>query len=161
MNEVVTLLTSVSGRALVKSFSDPDVTEQPFSIGNLFNVFDESVSDLKSLSRLLYKLENEPTQTIIRGSLAEDKTGPVPRNKDIFIPTSRHWCMIDIDSLPWDGDLQDHKAMLDYASSQLPPEFQQADCWYHFSSSLGLRFTEVSELIGCYWSRSFVTMLFS
>ena len=141
MNEVVTLLTSVSGRALVKSFSDPDVTEQPFSIGNLFNVFDESVSDLNRLSRLLYKLENEPTQTIIRGSLAEGKAGPVPRNKDTFIPTSRHWWMIDIDSLPWDGDLQDHKAMLDYASSQLPPEFQQADCWYHFSSSLGLRFT--------------------
>ena len=47
--------------------------------------------------------------------------------------------MIDIDSLPWNGNLHDHKAMLEYASSQLPPEFQQADCWYHFSSSMGIK----------------------
>ena len=47
--------------------------------------------------------------------------------------------MIDIDSLAWDGDLQDHEAMLEYASCQLPPEFQQADCWCHFSSSMGIK----------------------
>ena len=33
MNEVMTLLTYVSGHALVKSFSGSDVTGQPFSIG--------------------------------------------------------------------------------------------------------------------------------
>jgi hypothetical protein len=47
--------------------------------------------------------------------------------------------MIDIDSLPWDGYLQDHQALLEHASSQLPPEFQQVDCWYHFSSSMGIK----------------------
>ena len=47
--------------------------------------------------------------------------------------------MIDSDSLPWNSDLQDHQALLDYASSQLPPEFQQVDCWYHFSSSMGIK----------------------
>ena len=47
--------------------------------------------------------------------------------------------MIDIDSLLWDGDLQDHQATLAYATSQLPVEFQQADCWYHFSSSMGIK----------------------
>jgi hypothetical protein len=35
--------------------------------------------------------------------------------------------------------LQDHQALLEYASCQLPPEFQQADCWYHFSSSMGIK----------------------
>ena len=62
MNEVMTLLTSVSGHALVKSFSGPDVTQQPFSTGKLFNV-----SDLKSLWELLHRLESQQTQTIIRG----------------------------------------------------------------------------------------------
>ena len=38
MTEVMTLLTSVSGHALVKSFSGTDVTQQPFSTGSLFNV---------------------------------------------------------------------------------------------------------------------------
>ena len=139
MNEVMTLLTSVSGHALVKSFSGPDVIQQPFSTGKLFNVSEEPVSDLKSLSTLLQSLENDPTHTIIRGSLVNGQSSLVPRNKDIFTTTPRQWCMIDIDSLAWDGDLSDQQAMLTYAIQQLPAEFQSADCWYHFSSSMGIK----------------------
>ena len=47
--------------------------------------------------------------------------------------------MIDIDSLAWDGDLSDQQAMVSYAIQQLPAEFQAADCWYHFSSSMGIK----------------------
>ena len=139
MSEVLTLLTSVSGHPLVKSFSGADVIQQPFSTGSLFNVSEEPVSDLKSLSALLQRLENDPTHTVIRGSLTDGQNSPVPRNKEIFIATPRQWCMIDIDSLAWDGDLSDQQAMLSYAIQQLPPEFQSADCWYHFSSSMGIK----------------------
>ena len=65
MTEVMTLLTSVSGHALVKSFSGPDAIQQPFSTGKLFNVSEEPVSDLKSLSALLLRLRNDPTHTVI------------------------------------------------------------------------------------------------
>ena len=68
MSQVVTLLTSVSGHALVKNFSGSDVIQQPFSTGKLFNVSEEPVSDLKSLSALLQRLEDDPTHTVIRGS---------------------------------------------------------------------------------------------
>ena len=71
MNEVMTLLTSATGHALVKSFSGSDVTQQPFSIGSLFNVTEETVSDLHSLSALLQRLEDDPTHTVIRGLLTE------------------------------------------------------------------------------------------
>ena len=64
MTEVMTLLTSVSGHALVKSFSGTDVTQQPFSTGSLFNVSEEPVSDLQSLSALLQRLENDPKQVL-------------------------------------------------------------------------------------------------
>jgi len=47
--------------------------------------------------------------------------------------------MIDIDSLEWDGEIQDQEAMLSYAIQQLPTEFQTVDCWYHFSSSMGIK----------------------
>ena len=47
--------------------------------------------------------------------------------------------MIDIDSLAWGGDLSDQQAMLSYAIQQLPAEFQTVDCWYHFSSSMGIK----------------------
>ena len=53
MSEVMTLLTSVSSHALVKSFSGTSVALQPFSTGKLFSVSEESVSDLQSLSALL------------------------------------------------------------------------------------------------------------
>ena len=139
MSKVLTLLTSATAHPLVKSFSGPDVIQQPFSTGKLFNVSEEPVSDLKSLSALLQRLENDPKHTVIRGSLPENKSSQVPRNKETFIATPRQWCMIDIDSLSWDGNLSDQHAMLSYTIQQLPAEFQAADCWYHFSSSMGIK----------------------
>ena len=139
MGEVMTLLTSVSGHAFVKSFSGTDITPQPFSTGKLFNVTEETVSDLHSLSALLQRLEDKPTHTVIRGSLTDDQSSPVPRNKEYFTATPRQWCMIDIDSLAWDGDVSNQQEMVSYAIQQLPVEFQTADCWYHFSSSMGIK----------------------
>ncbi|MDB2516709.1 hypothetical protein N9X22_05550 [Planktomarina temperata] len=107
MSEVLTLLTSATGHALVKSFSGTASTQQPFSIGSLFDVSEEPVSDLHSLSALLQRLENDPTHTVIRGSLTEGQSSTVSRNKETFIATPRQWCMIDIDSLSWDGVLSD------------------------------------------------------
>jgi hypothetical protein len=112
MGEVVTLLTSVSDHALVKSFSGSDVIQQPFSTGKLFNVSEEPVSDLKSLSALLHRLEDDDIHTVIRGSLVDGQSSPVPRNKETLIATPRQWCMVDIDSLAWDGDVSDQPAML-------------------------------------------------
>ena len=76
MGEVVTLLTSASGHSLVKRFRGTDVIQQPFSTGKLFNVSEEPVSDLKSLSALLQRLESDPTRTVIRGSLTDGQNIP-------------------------------------------------------------------------------------
>ena len=134
MKDNLTLLTAVPSTSLVKTFSGSGLEEQPFSIGKEFNVSEEPVYDLQSLSKVLQRLENDPTRTIIRGSLPEVKTNLVPRNKETFTATSRQWCMIDIDSLAWDGDINDQQAMLSHAIEQLPADFQSVDFWYHFSS---------------------------
>ena len=139
MSEDVTILTSANHKSLVKTFSGSGLEEQPFSIGKEFNVTEEPVSDLQSLSKILQKLENDPTSTIIRGSLVEGQTNLVLRNKDTFTATPRQWCMLDIDSLAWDGDIKDQKVMLAHAIEQLPIEFQSVDCYYHFSSSMGIK----------------------
>ena len=98
-SEDVTILTSASHTSLVKTFSGPELTKKTFAIGKDFKVTEEPASDLQSLAKILQRLENDPTRTIIRGSLPEGKTNPVPRNKDTFTATPRQWCMIDIDSL--------------------------------------------------------------
>ena len=139
MNEVLTVLKSVSGHALAKIFSCTALTQQPFSIGSLFNVAEEPVSDLHSLSALLQRLEDDPTHTVIRGSLTEGQSSTVSRNKETFIATPRQGCMIDIDSLAWNGDLSDPQAMLLYATQHLPVEFQNINFWYQFSSSMGIK----------------------
>ena len=139
MSEVMTLLTSATGHALVKSFRGEELSQQPFSTGKLFNVSEELVSDLQSLSALLQRLEDDTTHTVIRGSMTDGQNRPGPRNKETFIATPRQWCTIDIDSLAWDGDLSDQQEMVSYAIQQLPVDFQAADCWYHFSSSMGIK----------------------
>ena len=103
----ITLLTSATFNSLTKTFSGPDLKVQPFKIGKDFTVSEAPVSDLQSLAELLQGLENEPTQTIIRGSSTTDQANPVPRNKETFTATLRQWCMIDIDSLEWDGNYHD------------------------------------------------------
>ena len=95
----ITLVTSATCNSLTKLFSGPDLKVQPFKIGKDFTVSEAPVSDLQSLAKLLQQLENEPTQTIIRGSLTTDQSNPVPRNKETFTSTPHQWCMIDIDSL--------------------------------------------------------------
>ena len=127
MNEVITILRSVSGHAFVKSFSGTALTQQPFSTGKLFNVSEEPVSDLQSLSALLQRLENDATHPIIRGSLTDGQNSPVPRNKETFIATPRQWCMIDIDSLAWDGDISDQQAMLSYAIHRISYRYQYTE----------------------------------
>ena len=77
MSEDVTILTSASHTSLVKIFSGYNLKEQPFAVGKDFKVTEEPVFDLQSLSKILQRLENDPTQTIIRGSLIEDQTNPV------------------------------------------------------------------------------------
>ena len=94
MSEDVTILTSANHTSLIKTFSGPDLKEQSFVIGKDFNVSKEPVSNLQSLSKLLQRLENDLTHTIIRGSLIEDQTNPVSRNTETFTATPRQWCMI-------------------------------------------------------------------
>ena len=105
MTSHITLLTSANLKSLTKTFSGLDLKVQSFEFGKDFYVSQEPVSDLKGLSELLQRLENEPTQTIIRRSLIEGKTNIVSRNKETFAATARQWCMIDIDSFDWEGDI--------------------------------------------------------
>ena len=139
MNDTVTIITSVTNNQIVKSFGGADYQQLKFSPGSKFLVSQHPVHDLQSLASVIGGLEDEPTKAVIRGLPLLPENDPVARQYQNFSTTSRHWCMIDIDSLPWNGNLHYHKAMLEYASSQLPPEFQHVDCWYHFSSSMGIK----------------------
>ena len=139
MTDTVTIITSATGTRIAKVFLGANHQQLKFSPGSEFLVSQQPINDLQSLASVIGELEAELTKAVIRGLPLLPENEPVARQSQNFSTTSRHWCMIDIDSLPWDGDLKDHKATLAYASCQLPPEFQKADCWYHFSSSMGIK----------------------
>jgi hypothetical protein len=139
LNDTVTIITSATDNQIVKVFRGSEYQSLKFSPGKKFLATQHPVDDLQSLASVIGGLEAEPTKAVIRGRPLLPENEPVARQSQNFSPTSRHWCMIDLDSLLWDGDLQDHRATLAYATSQLPVEFQQADCWYHFSSSMGIK----------------------
>jgi hypothetical protein len=139
LNDTVTIITSVTNNQIVKSFGGADYQQLKFSPGLEFLASQHPVDDLQSLASVISGLEAELTKAVIRGLPLLPENEPVARQSQNFSSTSHHWCMIDIDSLPWNGNLHDNKAMLEYASSQLSPEFQQADCWYHFSCGMGIK----------------------
>ena len=138
MTDFLTTLTS-STTQLRKVFSGDDLRGLSFSQGLYFAANTHPVHDLESLSGVLKGLEADPSKTVIRGQLRNCNSVSVRRSKDYFEPASHQWCMIDIDSLDWDGVTQDHQGMVSHAVSQLPKDFQGIDCWYHFSSSMGIK----------------------
>lgn len=139
MDDTITIIASAENIPISKAFRGKELKPINFYPGQQFSVTPHPVHDLQSLAKLIDQLEGDPTQAVIRGTPLLSGNDPVARNRKNFSPASRRWCMIDIDSLPWDGDVQDHQAMLDHATDQLPVEFQRSDCWYHFSSSMGIK----------------------
>jgi hypothetical protein len=123
LNDTVTIITSVTDNQIVKAFGGQDYWPLKFSPGEKFQVPQKHVHDLQSLASVIGGLEAQPTKAVIRGLPFLTENEPVARQSQNFSCVSHQWCMVDIESQLSDGDLQDHQALLDYASSQLPPEF--------------------------------------
>ena len=94
-------------RNLVKSFGSADYQPLKLSPGSDFLVPEQHVHNLPSLASVIGGLEAEPTKAVMRGLDLLPENCIVARQSQKFSSTSRHWCMIDIDSLPWDEGLQD------------------------------------------------------
>ena len=138
MSDFITVLTTASGADLGKSFSGPDLQPLPFQTSKHFTAEELEVHDLLSLIDVLQSLEGEPTKTVIRGKVLSDASEIISRDKETILASPRSWCMLDIDGLFWDGP-DNHEAMLNFAIQHLPTEFQNTDCYYHFSSSMGIK----------------------
>ena len=138
MSDFITVLTTASGTDLGKSFSGPDLQPLPFQTSKHFTAEELEVHDLLSLIDVLQSLEGEPTKTVIRGKVPTNASEIISRDKETILASPKPWCMIDIDGLFWDGP-NDPEAMLNHAIQHLPAEFQNTDCYYNFSSSMGIK----------------------
>ena len=152
--ENIFILKSKNNFICTKRFclNDGKFTKLPFRFSSLFDVEVNLVSSLKDLSLLLKLLEDDPTRFIIRGQLIDGIPTENIRRKgksnvwndrnSNFNPTSRQWCLIDIDDLDLPSQFEDiankQQEIVGYTISNLPKEFQEVDCHYQFSSSMGI-----------------------
>ena len=105
MEERVTILNLTAGKKIAKAFRGADYQVVQFNPGSEFLVAQTTINNLESFASVINALETEPSKAIIRGSLIEGQTNPVQRNKDTFAAAPRQWCMINIDSIAWGGDI--------------------------------------------------------
>lgn len=103
-NDTVTIITSATNNQIVKSFGDADYQSLKFSPGSDFLVSQHPVHGLHSLASVIGELEGDLTKAVILGLPLLPENEPVARQSQNFSTTSHYWWMIDIDSLPWDGN---------------------------------------------------------
>ena len=104
----------------------------------------KNIGDFDAMGELIRSLCPEPSRAIISGKLKQhiDPTA-VTRTKENFEPQPHRWIMLDIDGVEAQSgrtmsELSDEELLAE-AVQYLPAEFQQAKCWYHLSSSMGIK----------------------
>ena len=109
------------------------------------------VDSLVTLSNQLKQLESRQDCLVIRGQLIEGRPSQSIRRtlranqgeEPNFEHCSQQWCLIDIDDLPLPEHLSDYQTnkieIVDFAVSHLPKQFHNVQCWYQFSSSMGIK----------------------
>jgi hypothetical protein len=117
-------------------------------------LFDHKAIEVDSpltLSEQLKQLESHPNCLVIRGQLISGRPSQSIRRtlkasageESNFEHCSRQWCLIDIDDLPLPKHLSDYQnnitEIVGFAVSHLPEQFQNVQCWYQFSSSMGIK----------------------
>ena len=153
-SDTVTILKSHQRDINTKRFGlkDGKPCKLDFKLSYLFDLEEYIVCSLTELSSLLTALEDNPNKFVIRGSLIEGRpTNNIRRTgksdqynhpESNFNPASRQWCGIDIDGLDLPTRFTDianqQEEIIRYTISKLPEEFQDIDCHYQFSSSMGV-----------------------
>jgi len=145
MTDWLSMLSSLD-KPCTKSFGFSDGQWTSERLGHAYNydVVEEKVSGLDDLARTLAGLETNPHAAIIRGNYKGDlPSSQLRRTLDNFHSSARQWCMIDIDELEIPEEFEDFKnhlpELINVAVSHLPAEFHDVDCWYQFSSSMGIK----------------------
>jgi hypothetical protein len=145
MSDTLTILRSLD-KPCTKHFElqDEELKERSKGMAFKFDVHEKEISGLDDLGGALSALEGDRQAVIIRGkSIDALPTTDVHKRKDQFESAPRQWCLIDIDELLIPEEFEDfnnHLPELVVASiRELPPEFQSVDCWYQFSSSMGIK----------------------
>jgi hypothetical protein len=109
------------------------------------------IDSLLTLSKQLKQLESRKDCLVIRGQLIAGRPSQSIRRtlkasadeEPNFEHCSQQWCLFDIDKPPLPEHLSDYQnnktEIVDFAVSHLPEQFRNVQCWYQFSSNMGIK----------------------
>jgi hypothetical protein len=145
MSDTLTILRSLS-IPCTKHFElqDEKLIERSKGMAFKFDAQEMEISGLDDLGGALSALEGDRQAVIIRGKSIDGlPTTDVHRRQEQFESAPRQWCLIDIDELLIPEEFEDFNnhlpELVEASIRELPPEFQSVDCWYQFSSSMGIK----------------------
>ena len=161
--EKLTILTANQGLCTKQFKLESDtLVEVNQSMPYLFDHKTVEVASLLTLANQVKVHESLPDCLVMRGQLISGSPThsirrtlkPRADEEPNFESCSRQWCLIDIDELPLPEHLSDYQnkkiEIIDIAVSHLPPQFHNIQCWYQFSSSMGIKKDKV-RLHLWYW----------
>ena len=151
MANVSILKTSEPCAKRINIASDGSLSITTTSMAALFDPSYEAVGSFAELADFLEELQNNPYGFIVRGDLTSESNNQQIRRrlraKDGIEPTFKaarcRWCCIDVDEIDLPTHLEDFQnnkeALVAYTTSLLPEQFQNVQCWYQFSASMGVK----------------------
>ncbi len=144
----LTVLSSTASATKVWKKIDGEVASEPYGRARHFDVLSVPVASLDNLTAALSAFEKQPNSFVIRGALKHGApTQAVVRRihgpDAPFRAEPRRWICIDLDDLDLPQQWADYNAhalaVVQHAVTYLPPEFATANCWWQFSSSMGMK----------------------
>ena len=126
----------------------------------------ESFGSFTELAEFLEELQNNPYSFVVRGDLTNESNNHQIRRrlrpKDGIEPTFKaarcRWCCIDVDEIDLPTHLEDFQnnkeAIVAHTTSLLPEQFQDVQCWYQFSASMGIKKGKIRLHLWFWLSRS-------
>jgi hypothetical protein len=117
-----------------------------------FSVTTAKVNGIDELAARLDRLQHDPHAFVVRGALLPEANPQLTRRllhpdpKDgypaAFRSADRQWLAIDFDGIPTPVTIDpvaDPEGAIEYLIGLLPPEFQDATCWWQWTSSQGFK----------------------
>ena len=158
MTTSLSLLRCRNHQALTKQYyldSDAAIAKRSYDLVKSFMVQQRRVDNIRQLSVLLKRLEDDPTRMIIRGvphercelnrtvfrKIHRESQSTTNINEHPFIDEPIPWLMLDIDGLELPEGIDAIAApeeAIGHVISMLPNEFHQASCYWQYSSSMGM-----------------------
>jgi putative DNA primase/helicase len=151
----LSILRSKTGHYATKQYSlgrNGKLRKSSYGNATWFSVTTVVADSIYELAAMLDRVQHDPHAFVLRGALLPEANPqltrrllhPDPKNgyPASFRSAARQWVPIDFDGIPAPitiDPVEDPEGAIEYLIGLLPPEFQDATCWWQFTSSQGFK----------------------